>query len=185
MLKCSRLLLASKVTAGNAKNQAGRPHRKAKLFHAIPGTPVAPIEKIKEQRRRYGQDRYSRSPEYLPGRYVKMDPNTFTLYATTKGVFTITTSRINPSLKWVDVEPDIQKVYRSNEMRKALEKRSEVSHLVRENDAYRAELDALEEPHWRERVMSRRKATERFQDPNLLTRGLVPKLEPLNRYSYE
>lgn len=185
MLRLTPNRLASKVTAGNAKNQAGSPRQKAKLFHVIPGTPVTPIEKLKEQRRRFGQDRYSRQPEYRPGRNVRMDPNSFTLYATTKGVMTIRASRINPSYKWLDVEPDIQKVYRSRQMREALAARGKASMMVEGNAHYKAELDHLEEPHWRERVMQVPKATERFQDPNLLSRGLVSSLRPLSRYTYE
>lgn len=185
MLRLTSLSLASKTTAGNAKNQSGRPRRKSKLFHAIPGTPVASIERIKDQRRRFGQDRYSRAPEYMPGRNVRMDPNSYTLYPTQKGIFTIATSRINPSYKWVDVNPDIQKTYRSNEMRAALESRGKASQAVRRNATYTAELDHFEEPEWRQRVARERKATERFVDPNLFARGIVPRLDPLDRYSYE
>ncbi|KAL7699292.1 hypothetical protein N2W54_002045 [Lotmaria passim] len=185
MLRTTQSRLASKVTAGNARNQAGSPRKKAKIFHVIPGTPVTPIEKLKEQRRRFGQDRYSRQPEYRPGRNVRMDPNTFTLYATTKGVMTIRTSRINPTYKWLDVEPDIQKVYRTQQMRAALAARGRASMMVEGNPHYTAELDNLEEPQWRERVMHVPKATERFQDPNLLSRGLVSSLRPLSRYTYE
>ncbi|SCU68174.1 uncharacterized protein TEOVI_000532300 [Trypanosoma equiperdum] len=184
MLKCSLCYLASKVTAGNAKNQAGHPRRKAKLFHVVPGTPVTPFEKLKEQRRRFGQDRHSRLPEYRPGNNVRMDPNTYTLYATKKGVMTIRESRINPKYKWLDVEPDIQKVYRSRELRRALQEREMASMAVGENSNYRVELDLLLEPDWRERVMHVPKATERFKDPNLFTRGVVNELSPLDRYSY-
>lgn len=185
MFRLSRSQLASKVTAGNAKNQAGSPRRKAKLFHVIPGTPVTPIEKLKEQRRRFGQDRYSREPEYRPGRHVRMDPNDYTLYATTKGVMTIHTSRINPAYKWLDVEPDIQKVARSRAMRSALAARGQASELVRSNAAYREEVDELEEPHWRQRVLQVTKETERYKDPNLFVRGLVSTLNPSERFSYE
>ncbi|KAG5509601.1 hypothetical protein JKF63_06306 [Porcisia hertigi] len=185
MLRMTTRLHASKVTAGNAKNQAGSPRQKAKIFHVIPGTPVTPVEKLKEQRRRFGQDRYSRQPEYRPGRNVRMDPNSFTLYATTKGVMSIRTSRINPSYKWLDVEPDIQKVHRSRCMRRALQARGKVSMMVTDNAHYRGELDRVTEPQWRERVMGALKTTERFQDPNCFVRGLVPSLRPLSRYSYE
>ncbi|EPY41129.1 hypothetical protein AGDE_02796 [Angomonas deanei] len=186
MIRISTIALASKVTAGNAKNQAGSPRQKAKLFHVIPDTPVTPIEQLKEQRRRYGQDRYSRLPEYRPGRNVRMDPNTFTLYATKKGVMQIKKSKNNPSYKWLEVEPDIQKVYRSRQVREALRSRGEASYMVGTNEHYKAELDELNEPHWRERVMHVKKATNQFPDPNLFTRGLVSSIDPLsNRYSYE
>ncbi|KEG09600.1 hypothetical protein DQ04_04961020 [Trypanosoma grayi] len=185
MMRLSPLFLASKVTAGNAKNQAGHPRRKAKLFHVIPGTPVTPIEKLKEQRRRYGQDRHSRLPEYRPGRNVRMDPNTFTLYAATKGVMTIRESRIHPGYKWLDVEPDIQKIYRSRQMRNALAIRGIASNMVAANKHYKPEVDLLQEPLWRERVMHVPKATERFKDPNLFTRGILPELKPADRYCYE
>ncbi|CCW66776.1 unnamed protein product [Phytomonas sp. Hart1] len=181
----TRACLASKVTGGNSRNQAGRFRKKFKVFHVIPGTPVAPVEKLKEQRRRFGQDRYSRQPEYRPGRNVRMDPNTYTLYATTKGVMTIRTSRIHPSYKWLDVEPDIQKVARSRAMRQALEERGQASMLVASNPNYKVELDNFEEPRWRERVMQPIKATERFQDPNLFIRGQLQVLDPKRRYSYE
>lgn len=185
MLRLCQPRLASKVTAGNAKNQAGHPRRKPKLFHVIPGTPVTPLEKLKEQRRRYGQDRHSRLPEYRAGRNVRMDPNTFTLYATTKGVMTIRESRINPGYKWLDVEPDIQKVYRSREMRNALMSREMASSMVNSNPHYKSELDLLQEPRWRERVMRVPKATERFKDPNLFARGVITELNPMDRYCYE
>ncbi|KAG8341356.1 hypothetical protein ERJ75_000995500 [Trypanosoma vivax] len=185
MLRYSFQLHASKVTAGNARNQAGHPRRKAKLFNVIPDTPVTPIEKLKEQRRRYGQDRHSRLPLYKPGKNVRMDPNTYTLYATKKGVMTIRESRINPSYKWLDVEPDIQKVYRSRMMREALERRGMTSMAISWNSNYRSEYDVLREPMWRERVMQLPRATERFKDPNLFCRGVVDVLCPLDRYSYE
>ncbi|KAF8294409.1 Mitochondrial ribosomal protein L27 [Trypanosoma cruzi] len=185
MLRLLPLRLASKVTAGNAKNQAGHPRRKAKLFHVIPGTPVTPMEKLKEQRRRYGQDRHSRLPEYRPGKNVRLDPNTFTLYATTKGVMTIRESRINPGYKWLEVEPDIQKVYRSSQMRRALAARGMTSQMVEKNEHYRSEMDLLLEPHWRQRVMRVPKATERFKDPNLFVRGVITELTPMDRYCYE
>eukprot|EP00796_Vickermania_ingenoplastis_P004246 gene4246-3069_t len=185
MIRVSCTALASKVTAGNARNQAGSPRQKAKLFHVIPGTPVTPAEKLKEQRRRYGQDRFSRRPEYLPGRNVRMDPNTFTLYATVKGVVSIRKSRINPSCKWLDVEPDIQKVRHTNEMRALLGQRGAASQMVPQNPAYREEWDEFQEPRWRERVMRKVPATERFQDPNLFSRGLVSTLEPMRYCCYE
>lgn len=185
MLRCTLIRWASKVTGGNAKNQAGSPRKKPKIFHVIPGTPVTPTEKLKEQRRRYGQDRYSRLPEYHAGRNVRMDPNTFTLYATRKGVMTVRTSRVNPAYKWLDVEPDIQKVARSKAMREALQRRGMATSMVDSNDNYRNELDNFREPHWRERVMRAAAKTERFVDPNLFTRGLVSTLCPLERYSYE
>ncbi|EPY33448.1 hypothetical protein STCU_02213 [Strigomonas culicis] len=185
MLRLSRLLCASKVTAGNAKNQAGAPRKKEKIFHVIPGTPVTPVEKLKDQRRRYGQDRYSRLPEYRPGRNVRMDANSFTLYATCKGVMDIKTSRIHPSYKWLEVEPDIQKVYRSRQVRSALQQRGQASMMVEHNPHYRAEHDHVLEPDWRTRVMRVAPATEQYQDPNLFARGIIPSLDPLDRYSYE
>lgn len=185
MLRLTECRLASKVTAGNAKNQAGSPRKKAKIFHVVPNTPVTPVEKLKEQRRRFGQDRYSRQPEYRPGNYVRMDPNSFTLYATTKGVMSIRESRINPAYKWLDVEPDIQKVYRSRSMRSALAARGQASPMVSSNQNYRAELDSMLEPRWRERVMQVTKVTDRFTDPNAFTRGVVSSLNPLSRYTYE
>lgn len=185
MLRLTPSLLASKVTAGNAKNQAGSPRRRAKLFHVIPGTPVTPSERLKEQRRRYGQDRYSREPEYRPGRYVAMDPNTYTLYATVKGVMTVRTSRVHPAYKWLDVEPDIQKVFRSREMRSALGARGQTSALVDSNRDYDGERHVHEEPRWRERVMNTPELRERFQDPNLFTKGIISSLDPLNRYCYQ
>ncbi|CCW61830.1 unnamed protein product [Phytomonas sp. EM1] len=177
--------LASKVTGGSARNQAGTFRKKFKVFHVIPGTPVAPVEKLKEQRRRFGQDRYSRQPEYRPGRNVRMDPNTYTLYATVKGVVSIRTSRINPSYKWLDVEPDIQKVVRSRAMRQALQERGQASMLVASNPNYKAELDNFEDPQWRERIMRLSKATKKLQDPNLFTQGHLQALDPPSRYSYE
>lgn len=185
MLHYSGCRLASKVTAGNARNHAGTFRKKAKLFHVIPGTPVTPAEKLKEQRYRFGQDRLTRRPEYLPGRNVCMDPNTYTLYATVKGVVSIRTSSINPAYKWLDVEPDIQKVCQSNLMRAALELQENASYLTPQNPHYKEEWDNFREPNWRERVMRKVPATERFKDPNLFTRGVVPLLEPLNHYYYE
>nr|CCC94960.1 unnamed protein product [Trypanosoma congolense IL3000] len=184
MLRFSPGLFASKVTAGNAKNQAGHPRRKAKLFHAVPGSPVAAMEKLKEQRRRFGQDRHSRLPDYRPGVNVRMDSNTFTLYASCKGVMTIRESRINPAYKWLDIEPDVQKVYRSKEMRRALLNRGKASMMVASNVHYRSELDLLVEPNWRERVLHVPRETERFVDPNLFSRGIVDELCPMDRYSY-
>lgn len=185
MLNYSCLRLASKVTAGNARNHAGTFRKKAKLFHVIPGTPVTPAEKLKEQRYRFGQDRLTRRPEFLPGRNVRMDPSTYTLYATVKGVVSIRTSSINPSYKWLDVEPDIQKVRQSGLMRTALDRQERASYLVPQNLHYKEEWDTFREKNWRERVMKTIPATERFKDPNLFTRGVVPVLEPLNHYYYE
>lgn len=185
MLHYSSLRLASKVTAGNARNHAGTFRKKAKEFHVIPGTPVTPAEKLKEQRYRFGQDRLTRRPEFLPGRNVRMDPNTYTLYATVKGVVSIRTSRINSAWKWLDVEPDIQKVRQSNVMRAALDLQGRASYFASQNPHYKEEWDSFTEPHWRERIMEKKPSWERFKDPNLLTRGVVPALEPLRSYNYE
>lgn len=185
MLHYSWCRLASKVTAGNARNHAGTFRKKAKVFHVIPGTPVTPAEKLKEQRYRFGQDRLTRRPEFLPGRNVRMDPNTYTLYATVKGVVSIRTSRINSAYKWLDVEPDIQKVRQSNVMHSALDLKGRASYFTSRNPHYKEEWDSFAEAHWRERIMKKKPSWERFKDPNLFTRGVIPALEPLCSYYYE
>lgn len=103
MLRVVRLLLASKTTGGNAKNQSGSFKRKPKQFNVFPNTPVTPCERLKEQRYQYGKTRYSRLPMVHAGRNVRLDPRDYSLYATTKGVMTIRKSRINPSYSWLDV----------------------------------------------------------------------------------
>jgi ribosomal protein L27 len=175
---------ASKVSGGSARNQAGAPRRKHKQFHVFLDTPVSPKEILKEQRFRYGQDRHSRLPEYRPGNNVVMD-SSFTLRATTKGVVSIRRSRIDPNYKWLDVEPDIQMVRRGNALRKELLQRGEATLMVPSNETYRAEYDKMMEPNWRERVLMARKPTERFVDPNLFARGVVPELKPMDRFCYE
>lgn len=155
------------------------------MFHVFLDTPVSPAEMLKEQRRRFGQDRFSRRPEYLPGRNVRMDPNTYTLYATTPGVVSLRHSHINPAYKWVDVDPDIQKVRKSRVIRSALDRCEEASYMVSSNPHYREELKNAEEPLWRERVMREVPLWEQYEDPNRLTRGLTPSLDPLHFCSYE
>jgi hypothetical protein len=99
---------------------------------------------------------------------------------------TVRTSRINPQQrKWVDVEPDIQKVYRTRQVRAELERSERASPYIAANKHYKEELDELNEPRWRDRVLAKKSLTERFVDPNLFARGLVPALTPLDRYIYE
>jgi hypothetical protein len=184
MLRRTLPFQASKVSGGSARNQAGSPRRKAKQFNVYLDTPVSPKEVLKDQRHRYGQDLHSRLPEYRPGNNVVMDQY-FSLRATTKGVVSIRRSRINPNYKWLDVDPDIQKVRRGNEIRAELSLRGMTTSMVPTNDHYRQELDKLHEPAWRERVIKEQTLTQRFVDPNLFTRGVVPELTPMDRYYYE
>ena len=186
MLRCSRVVLASKVSGGAAKNQAGHPKRKFKQFGGYIGEPISTRDTLKEQRSRFGQCKHSRIPEFFPGKNVRMDPRTFTLMANVNGVMTVRQSRIAPAIrKWVDVEPDIQKVYRTNQVRQELERLDRASTMTANNKHYREELNELKEPRWRERVMNKKPLVERFVDPNLFVRGIVPELKPLDRYCYE
>ena len=184
MLRRTIPSLASKVSGGHAKNQAGRPRRKAKQFNVFINTPVSTKEALKEQRHRYGQNAHSRLPEYRPGQNVRMDRK-FTLHATRPGVMTIQKSKINPDVKWLHVDPDIQKHRRANDMRSELIARGDASHMTETNEAYAPELQVFKEPHWRERVMEVLPLTKRYQDPNLFVRGRIGKLDPLKRYTYE
>lgn len=184
MLRRTAVNHASKVSGGSARNQAGAPRKKHKQFNVFLDTPVSPKEVLKEQRHRYGQDRHSRMPEYRPGHNVTMDKR-FALRATVKGVVSIRRSRINPNYKWLDVEPDIQMVRRGNQIRGELKMRGQVTTMMPKNELYRAEYDKLMEPNWRERVLAVQDATDRFVDPNLFSRGIVPELKPLSRFCYE
>jgi hypothetical protein len=99
---------------------------------------------------------------------------------------TVRQSKINPKTrKWVDVEPDIQKVYRSRQVRQELALQGRASAMTNANKDYAEELYELEEPRWRERVLAKQSLTERYVDPNKFTRGLVPALKPLDRYCNE
>jgi hypothetical protein len=186
MFRFSLLVLASKASGGAAKNQGSATRRKYKQFGGIIGEPISTKEKLKEQRSRFGQTRFSRVPEYFPGNNVTMTRKQFTLYAKVNGVMTVRPSIINPrARKWVDVEPDIQKVYRSRQVRGELDRQERASPFVESNKHYKNELQELREPRWRDRVMNKKSLAERFVDPNLFSRGLVPALNPLDRYCYE
>lgn len=184
MLRHTLALRASKISGGHARNQAGAPRKKHVQFHVFLNTPVSTEEPIKRQRQMYGKTKYSRLPEYRAGANVEMS-NDFTLTATVKGVVSVRKSKINPGYKWVDVDPDIQKIRRSNEIRAELQRRGETTTMLPTNEDYKAEYDVMQEPTWRERVLRVRHATERFADPNLLCRGVIDELKPLDRYDYE
>ena len=114
-----------------------------------------------------------------------MHPKTYSIKATVDGVMSIRTSKIDAEYRWIDVEPDIQKVYRNNQMRQYFQRTNQLSPFTHHNAHYREELSDFEDPAWRERVARVAPVAERFKDPNLLARGVVDHITPRDRYSYE
>lgn len=177
---------ASKATGTAAANQASSPRRKVVQFQWHLGLPIGRNQLLKTQRCQYDHHHpYVREPAYHAGRYVKMHERKYHLTAVESGVMTIRKSKINSSYKWVDIEPDIQKVFRSAQIRKALGPNS-VTNMTASNSNFVQELQDFEEPQWRERVQHVPTPAERFVDPNLFTKGIKKDIDPIaNRYSYE
>ena len=178
--------LASKSSGASSKYQS-RPSRKTPAqFEVYINGPVSTKDTLKKQRFTYGTSTL-RQPDYLPGNYVRMHKATYTLTANRNGVMTVQHSKINPKkMKWLNVEPDIQKVARSREVREELEKNGCASNLSKVNVTYAAsELHDNAEPDWRLRVQKTRTLVEQFPDPNLVSRGMVAHIDPLSRYAFE
>eukprot|EP00758_Cryptobia_borreli_P002633 Tbor_TRINITY_DN3172_c0_g1::TRINITY_DN3172_c0_g1_i2::g.14634::m.14634 len=183
MLRHTCITMASKSSGTNCKYQARPPRKKPKQFLAYIGGPVSTKEPIKEQRSVYTK-LYTRIPEYVAGRNTYMNPKTYTISAELPGVMTVESSKINPKYKTIHVEPDIAKINRSRCVRRELKKMNVASNFSKNCSEYLSEMYDHEEPAWRSRVMKEHKNIDRFLDPNLLARGIVPALTPLNMYQY-
>lgn len=187
MFRQTSTALASKTTRGTTRYQARPPARKFKQFMSYINHPVSDREVLKEQRCSFHHVYYTREPEWHAGRNVKMHNKTYTLTATTPGVLQIEKSAINPAYKWVHIDPDIQKVHRSNELRKHLSRSGKQSELSRKNATFLEsnEMKDFDEPRWRERVMAVPKSQQRFRDPNLIARGLEMSVVEEEQFCYE
>ena len=106
---------------------------------------------------------------------------TYNLKAVCKGVVTATRHAVNPSFKRIDIEPDIQKVYRANQINQELSLRNAVTLMREDNPQYEEEYRLWKDRRWRESALRKREPLERFEDPNAFTRGVVPFLNPLIR----
>jgi hypothetical protein len=164
-----------------------RPSRKTLTgLQVIVGQPVRAGETLALQKYRYESALFVREPDYHAGANVDMDEMTYTLTARVDGVVTLRRSAINPDFKWLDVDPDIQKVHRTQQMRRHYVARSEASPLHPAfNPAFAEEWKELQEPAWRTRVIRKMPDTERFPDPNLLARGLATSIAPKPQYFFE
>lgn len=183
---------ASKATGSNTKYQANNAKNNEIGFRVYLGQPIRKGESIAFQRHSYDHKWGAREPEYQNGRNVHMSSKTKTLTAERDGIPTIRKSDINPEYEWVDLESDIQKVYRTKELRKHFKDFSgrgmgKLSKMSAQHNRthYQTELKDLKEPDWRQRVIRDTPLSERFPDPNLLTRGIVMDISPKAPYYYE
>jgi len=177
---------ASKVSGSATKYQA-RPSRDKNInFQVVLGTPTLKGSVIRRQRAVYETTKFHvREPDFHAGHNVDMHPTTYTLTARSAGVPTVRWSKISRGYRWVDIEPDIQKVHRSRQLREYYRQRGTLLAMNAYNEHYLEELHDLQEPDWRDRVMREMPLTERFPDPNLLTRGVVKSIAPKPRFYYE
>ena len=179
---------ASKSAGGYPRNQK---KSRRTLIHRGPfffeGEPVKRQELLVRQPSYYGKNPASpwRPWQWQPGRNTTADPATYTIAAGSDGIASVKKNKINPEYFTVDVEPDIQKVYRGKELRAEFRKRNELSAYSKHNSLYESELVDFEEPEWRSRIVAIKTKTERFVDPNLLTRGVVKSIDPAERFTYE
>lgn len=178
---------ASKASGGYTQYQARPSRTKDYGFKVFLNQPAKAKTRLLKQICRYDHQHGVREPEYQPGNNVVMDPKLYDLTSTKDGIPSLRPSKINPSYVWVDVEPDIQKVYRANELRKHFKNKEQLSFMSVEHNrnAYSEEFHDLEEPDWRQRVMKSMKLTEQYPDPNLLTRGVTFDITPRPRFYYE
>ncbi len=179
---------ASKSSGTTTKYQA-RPSRDKTIgFKVYLGQPVLKGMELLRQKQRTNHRWGVREPDYHPGRNVTMHAKVRNLTADVSGVPTLRKSKIDPvRYEWLDVEPDIQKVYRTAQLRKLyFAPRGRASEMSGKHNArYAEEEEDLREPDWRQRVMRKMPLTERFPDPNLLTRGLVKSIAPKPRFFHE
>lgn len=176
---------ASKATSGNTRYQRRPPKKKPAQFHFIVGSFAKAGYMIRNQKSTYFASRkFEREPDFRAGENVTFLEKDYSLHAQRDGVMTVRHSKIDPTYKWVDIDPDIQKVKRTREMRAALGENA--SELTKHNPEYsRTEMHDVNEPNWRERVQAPVSVQERFRDPNLLVRGQAWSIEPKGRYTYE
>eukprot|EP00744_Colponema_vietnamica_P020903 GILI01029765.1.p1 GENE.GILI01029765.1~~GILI01029765.1.p1 ORF type:complete len:186 (+),score=31.03 GILI01029765.1:95-652(+) len=173
---------ASKSSGTSAMYQARPPRKKPKQFHVILGEGVSKREMIKEQKNRFTAF-FERQPLYLAGKNAWMHPKTYTIRPSTDGIVFQRDSKINPNARrWLDVEPDVQKIARSRKVRNDLSQLGMSSNMFKHNKAYTSERHDVESPDWRIEAQKEMKLTERFKDPNLFTRGIETSLKPLDKY---
>ena len=184
--------LASKSTGTNTKYQANNSKDNEIGFRVYLGQPIRKGETIALQRCRYDHRFGRRDPDYHNGKNVKIDQKLNTLTAARDGIPTVRKSEINHEYEWVDLEEDIQKVYRTQELRKHFKNYSgrkfgklSKMNVQHNRTLYQNELKDLSDPDWRQRVVRDAPLTERFPDPNLLTRGVVGDITPRSPYYYE
>lgn len=145
-------------------------------------------ERLRTQRSRYDHRKLVRLPEWLPGAGTLMEPRTYQISAAIDGILKVRRSKINPEkLKYVEVDPDIQKDYRSTQLRAHFAGRGEAFpiHPRQPGKAAMAALHQYQEPDWRLRVMKNPPPRERFIDPNLFARGLISTPAPIPEFNYE
>jgi hypothetical protein len=180
---------ASKSSGGFSRNQHKKTNKPFRGIFIFPNEPVKKGELLATNRGDYGVPAANlpfRVWDYNAGSNTKIGGNNLrAVTATCDGVATLRKSKINPTYKWIDVEPDVQKVYRSGELRDELERRNQLSPMNRHNESYLSELCDYEEPGWRDRVLAKPRPSERYRDPNLLSRGVVRSLDPGEQFCYE
>jgi hypothetical protein len=176
---------ASKATGGFARNQTRKGSRTRPRGLLVPNnSPVKVDERIVLQPPNWGPGPTQPWRPWLvnPGKNVRVDDQR-TMWAKKTGVMQMTRSVVNPEYRTVDIEPDIQRVYRGRELREEFDKRGELSEMSQFNRDYAMEeLEDFKDPHWREKVIHVKPPTEKYQDPNLAVRGVRPIDSPLKEW---
>ena len=173
----SQLRFASKTSSGVSRNQRGKKHRRRNVgFQYLKDRP-APAGLVLTQRAWYQgntlgpHEPWVRKPEFLPGKNVKLVNDHYDLHAEKQGVMTFRRSHVDSKVKWLDIEPDINKVWRTRGLQRHLADRGQ---LFQYNE--REALDA-QQPDWRLEVMQQANRPQ-YVDPNLLSRGVVTSIDP-------
>jgi len=176
MLRQTPQVLASKSSSGVCRNQVGHKLRRRNVgFKFLKDRPVPGGHVVLTQKWHWGDDKpWVRQPDYMPGKNVTLN-RTYDLTSTTPGVMSVRRSLMDPTKKWIDVEEDIDKVWRSRGLQKYFFETSQLFSADREE-----ELES-NDPDWRLRVLKKASAAEKYVDPNLLVRGHVTSIDPTKR----
>ena len=178
MLRRTQVQQASKTSSGVCRNQRGHKLRRRNVgFKFLKDRPVPGGHVVLTQKNHWGDAKpWVRTPDFLPGKNVELNKQ-YDLTATTTGVMSVRQSLINSKQKFVDVDEDVEKVWRSRGLQKYF---AESSQLFAHNAT--EELDATD-PDWRLRLMKKQEPTEKFVDANLLARGHVTSIDPRQRHA--
>jgi hypothetical protein len=174
----TQMRFASKTTGGYTKNQHKKRNLPIHQFEVFLNKPVLKDEVLLTQHSKYEKNKpWVRTPDVHPGKNVWMNEN-YSIGASVTGIVSLRKDKHNPAkIKILDVEPDIQKVYRNKQLQRHARSKGRYNYMTEANEEYAYdELPDAMDPEWRNKALHKPKITEQFKDPNLLSRGVVASL---------